>query len=530
MEATLVIKNILLPKLEKDPQFSEKKVDSFIWEKLVYDILHFEEDAKPLYASIYSLELDNPEKIINKLPNIYSQFLKVLAENYDLGQTSDATNYLLETNNVVFLKEVQFLQTMQQAIKSVERKRIKAHLPKSYERLTFELSETEIVNATKQKGREDLRVKMQQWNKELEGTDIVHSEKNDSGTSDQMTPSNNCEVDIKSILKDPKIISLSWLKHFIAVCIILSLSIYNFKLLTTNDNFIPPVKEKSVGIAVKNNYQTIVVLDRNTYFQGEKVTGKVVLGKINSNILFTDLIGPVKIENGEVVISLIAGEIGEPKINGQFNIMVAGKEIPLKFSGRYIVVPRPNSAIISADKMNVVYRGIVNPISVSFEGIDPSKVVASAPGLTYAGKPGRYNMIPQSGSEVVINVTGTLPSGNKVTDKKIFRIVGIPNPSGTLRGEMGIVKGPKSNLEILTIGAILPDFDFEVGLNIIGFNFKVVGYPTIVVQGNKLNAQCKSVLSKLRSGDQIIISEIKIKLVDTDILLPRTAPVIYEIQ
>lgn len=530
MGTTLVIKNIFFPKLEKDPKFSKKKFDSFIWEKLVYNLLHFEEDAKPIYADIKSFQLDNPEKIINKLPNIYNQFLKVLAENYNLGETSEATNYLLETNNAVFLKEVRFLKLMQQAIKSVERKRIKTNLPKSYERLTFELSETEIVNATKQKGREELRVKMQQWNKELGGTDIVHSEKKDSGTSDQMTPSNNCEVEIKSILKDLKIISLSWLKHFIAVCIILSLSIYNFKLLTTNDNFIPLIKEKSVGITVNNNYQTIVVLDKNTYFQGEKVTGKVVVGKIDSNILFTDLIGPVKIENGEVVISLIAGDIGEQKINGQFNIMEAGKEIPLKFSGSYIVVPRPNLAIISADKMNILYRGIVNPISVSFEGIDPSKVVASAPGLTYAGKPGTYNLIPQFGSEVVINVTGTLPSGNKVTDKKIFRIVGIPSPSGTLRGEIGIVKGPKSNLEILTIGAILPDFDFEVGLNIIGFNFKVVGYPTIVVQGNKLNAQCKSVLSKLRSGDQIIISEIKIKLVGTDILLPRTAPVIYEIQ
>ena len=191
METTLVIKNILLPKLEKDPRFSEKKVDSAFWEKFATDLVHFEEDAKPLYARIYSLELDNPEKIINKLPNIHSQFLKVLAENYGLGQTSYATNYLLETNNVVFLKEVQFLQTMQQAIKSVERKRIKAHLPQSYERLTFELSDADLANVARKKGREDLRVKMQQWDKELGGADLVHSEKKDSGTSDQSTPSNN---------------------------------------------------------------------------------------------------------------------------------------------------------------------------------------------------------------------------------------------------------------------------------------------------------------------------------------------------
>jgi hypothetical protein len=53
----------------------------------------------------------------------------------------------------------------------------------------------------------------------------------------------------------------------------------------------------------------------------------------------------------------------------------------------------------------------------------------------------------------------------------VFRIKGIPGPTGTIRG--GVVKGPKSNLEIAT-GAKLEDFDFEVGLNVIGF--KVNGY------------------------------------------------------
>jgi hypothetical protein len=49
---------------------------------------------------------------------------------------------------------------------------------------------------------------------------------------------------------------------------------------------------------------------------------------------------------------------------------------------------------------------------------------------------------------------------------------GILGPTGTIRGETGVVKGPKSNLEIATIGAKLEDFDFEVGLNVVGFNLK----------------------------------------------------------
>jgi hypothetical protein len=45
-----------------------------------------------------------------------------------------------------------------------------------------------------------------------------------------------------------------------------------------------------------------------------------------------------------------------------------------------------------------------------------------------------------------------------------------------------------------------------------------------------MNAQCKAVLSKAGRGDQVTISEIKTKLVGAGSYLPRTAPVIFEIQ
>jgi hypothetical protein len=57
---------------------------------------------------------------------------------------------------------------------------------------------------------------------------------------------------------------------------------------------------------------------------------------------------------------LTAGGVGEQTIGGQFTFVEDGKTVPLKFEGKYVVVPRPNSATISADKMNVVYRGVVN--------------------------------------------------------------------------------------------------------------------------------------------------------------------------
>ncbi|TDO96623.1 gliding motility protein GldM [Flavobacterium sp. 245] len=321
-------------------------------------------------------------------------------------------------------------------------------------------------------------------------------------------------------------------KGFPAVASLAKLSAWqNDVQKAESDVYSAALGKAAVAAASYSNYQAIVVLEKNAYFQGEKVTGKVVLGRYDENTKPTSFQGPGQIVNGQAVISLTAGGVGEQNINGQFTFLEDGKNIPLKFAGKYVVVPRPNSATISADKMNVVYRGVVNPISVSFAGVADNKVVASAPGLSSAGKPGKYSMSPGAGTETTISVTGTLPNGDKVSDKKTFRIKGIPGPTGTIRGDYGVVKGPKSNLEVATIGAKLMDFDFEVGLDVVGFNLKIAGQPTVVVTGNKLNAQCKQVLSRAGRGDQVTISEIKTKLVGAgSYLLPRTAPVIFEIQ
>ncbi|MDD5150056.1 MAG: gliding motility protein GldM [Flavobacterium sp.] len=289
-----------------------------------------------------------------------------------------------------------------------------------------------------------------------------------------------------------------------------------------------------IAAASLKRYEPMVVLSKPVFFQGETVTGKVVLGKSDPDLIAKSVVVNgmnVKAKAGQADFSFGAGSIGKHPITGSFNFDENGQPVNLPIKHEYVVVERPKSATISADKMNVVYRGVVNPMTISFAGLSPDMVSASAPGLTRIGNSSSYTMRPGTGTEVKINVVGKLPDGKTVPDTKVFRIKGIPSPTGTIRGETGIVKGPKSNLEIATIGAKLEDFDFEVGLDVVGFNLKVTGFPTVVVPGNKLNAACKSVLSKVGRGDQVTISEIKTKLVGAgSYLLPRTAIVIYEIQ
>jgi gliding motility-associated protein GldM len=283
-------------------------------------------------------------------------------------------------------------------------------------------------------------------------------------------------------------------------------------------------------------FEAIVVPDKTAFFAGETVTGRIILGKKDPNLRAYAVVvngkslGQDAMKAGQTEFSFGAGNIGEQDITGEFQFKEGDSIIKLPIKGNYVVVPKPNSATISADKMNVVYRGVINPITVSFAGVSADKVSASAPGLSSSGKPGTYKMNPGQGTEVVINVTGTLPDATKVSDKKVFRIKSIPAPAGAIGGEVGNVKGAKSRLEVSQVSAKMLDFDFEVKLNVTQFSFKVPGQATVVVNGDRVNAQCKAALARAGRGDLIVISEIKTKLEGSSILLSKTAPVIYEIQ
>ncbi len=290
-----------------------------------------------------------------------------------------------------------------------------------------------------------------------------------------------------------------------------------------------------VAAASLTAYQPIVVPDKTVFFQGEAVTGKIILGKFDPSLKAKSVIvngTSVRAEAGQAKFSFGAGAVGEHDITGSFNFDENGKVISLPIKGGYVVVSRPNSANISADKMNVVYRGLPNPMTITFAGISDDKVKASAPGLTKGAKPGQYNLNPGSGNEVSVGVTALLPDGKPVADKKVFRIKNIPGPIGAIGGEMGVVKGAKSRLEVSQISAKLPDFLYDLTFQVTQFTFKVTGTAAVIVNGDRVNAQCKAALARAGRGDQVTISDIKTKIigVTANIVTGKTAPVIYEIQ
>ena len=284
------------------------------------------------------------------------------------------------------------------------------------------------------------------------------------------------------------------------------------------------------------NYEPVVVLDKSAYFPGEKVTGKVALGRVDSTMTFKEVIingQPVpkdQLTSGYVHLDMPAGNVGEKEVKGKIVFNENNKDVLLPFVIKYTVIPVPNSAVISADKMNVVYRGVDNPLSISIPGVPDNKISVSAPGLKKVGT-GKYimNVTKYKGKTVQIKVSGKV-NGKTVTDSKTFRVKNIPPPVGTVRGESGVVKMPKRNLGLSTIGAKLPDFDFDVKLGVRSFDFKVPGQPTLRVNGTKLNAQAKTLLRRVKRGQNVQIYNIKAYLIgNSGYKINKVSPVIVEI-
>lgn len=213
-----IVKSILLPKLEKDTNFDNIKTDATFWESFATTLLDFENDETKCKTVINNLGLNNPDKIISKLVNIYKLYINELAESYVLGNESEAIDLLLKSNNQVFNEEVRFLSNLEEAITDIERERIKALLPTAYESLVAQLNE------------KDTKV-------------IPFSWFNAASAS-----------------------SRSWIKYAAAACIVLTVGIATFTNQTGDNNVVTaPAKEETRTTEIPSEaFAEVAIVTKNT--------------------------------------------------------------------------------------------------------------------------------------------------------------------------------------------------------------------------------------------------------------------------
>lgn len=167
---------------------------------------------------------------------------------------------------------------------------------------------------------------------------------------------------------------------------------------------------------------------------------------------------------------------------------------------------------VSADKMNVFYIGVDNPISISAAGVASEQVLVTADGAQLRQvSNGKYVAKPARAGRATITVSG----GGLPPTTFEYRIKRIPNPViylGDKRGgkisvgEMKVHKG---------LRPVLEGFDFDAKCKIQGFEMvrapKGRDVQVALNRGGNYGPEAQRIIDNTKRNDTYYFDKIKVK-------------------
>jgi hypothetical protein len=170
--------------------------------------------------------------------------------------------------------------------------------------------------------------------------------------------------------------------------------------------------------------------------------------------------------------------------------------------------------VVSADKMNVFYVGVDNPISLAVNGwnIDDLDVCISNGIIEKEDDAGKYNVRVWKGGITSMEVRYK----DTLVLEKTFRVKRIPDPVAQLptTGVRSCVGGgPRPILSSKSLIAVLESFDFDAKCSISSFNFTYLAKrqdPVVCLNiGGDFSSNVSSAIQKAQPGDTYYFDEVK---------------------
>ncbi|MFT5053513.1 MAG: gliding motility-associated protein GldM [Oceanospirillaceae bacterium] len=211
----------------------------------------------------------------------------------------------------------------------------------------------------------------------------------------------------------------------------------------------------------------------------------------------------------------------------------SGQMIPYKFESEYMVMK--TGVVVSPTKMNVLYIGVDNPISVSVPGVAPENVRPTLSGgsLTPDSKAGKGNYIAKvsGGKKATVSVSADLGGSMRPMGKFEFRVKRVPDPEAYCAGQ---TDGLISKNKLAAAGAVIPkmnNFDFDLVFRVTSFEITMnIGGDliTTTANGNRFTDGMKGKIKALKSGSRVYIENIK--AVGPDGVPRKLKPIGFRIQ
>lgn len=267
---------------------------------------------------------------------------------------------------------------------------------------------------------------------------------------------------------------------------------------------------------VFNQFFPVINAKKAYVIKGGKFEAEVSLGAYSSDIPPANINLTVNGKrlpvgkDGKAVFTDAASGLGTKTLNLSATVTnpLTGETTTSKSTFDYEV--GETSATVSADKMNVFYIGVDNPISVSVAGVSSNavKVNCSGPGCNLKGGKGKYVVKVDRPGDVKINV-----SGGGLSKSADFRVKRIPDPVAKLGNK---ADGSMGNGEFKAQRGVIPwleGFDFDAKCKVQGFNLVRVAKRQDPVASNNpggtFNQKSQRLVRAAKPGDTYYFENVK---------------------
>ena len=270
-----------------------------------------------------------------------------------------------------------------------------------------------------------------------------------------------------------------------------------------------------------HSFDQIALISRpkSTYIlKGNTFETDIYVGAYDSKQKFVLNMGGKEIpstDSGSAHYSVVCNTIGTQKITGTAIVKGPDGDTPLEIVEHYTVAEP--SATVMLDKMQVVYAGLENPISISAPGVETKDLKVSIEGGTLTageGGLGHYIIKPDNNAKnVFVHVDANIDKRTtRVGDYK-FKVKNIPDPQIVIgihkTGSPNAARKDFTSGDVYVIAQKNPDFEFQVpkgSMRVMSFDFQVGTRQYPGVQGSKFNADIQSAIKKASRGDNVVVT------------------------
>jgi len=328
--------------------------------------------------------------------------------------------------------------------------------------------------------------------------------------------------------------TISWeqhkFEHFPLISVLTFLTKMQSDVRTSEANVIDYLQKNITASDLKFTGVRTVVMPKSTFVtKGDEYEADVFLAAFDDTQNPTVTINGQELSAEDIVggvakVRFPANRVGETTWNGEIKLVQNGEEKIFPVEGSFNVAPP--SVVISPTKMNVLYRGVDNPLEISVPGVDPSNLIVSGTGVKKSGNGYMADVTRNKGGELKISVSVREGDKTKNMGSKVFRVKNLPDASGSIFGKTeGLMSA--NLIKKAKVEAKFNNFDFELPLKVTSFQIIVPPFAPIDCKGNTLNSNARAALDKAKPGTPVIIRNIRAKTGKG--IKPKVAPITIDL-